>query len=91
MCIFVWKNHHFRPYKCSECSYDNRKKIFIELHIKKVHKSQATVLYNPDTELEKKAWALAEQCLQHTRQVLTGKIDNDNLKQGQTCQADSTR
>uniref|UniRef100_A0A915JCY2 C2H2-type domain-containing protein n=1 Tax=Romanomermis culicivorax TaxID=13658 RepID=A0A915JCY2_ROMCU len=65
----------YRPYKCSVCQYDNRKKIFIELHINKVHKGHqdAQVLYTPDTELEKKAWALAEQCLQHTREVLLRK------------------
>lgn len=60
----------YRPYKCSVCNYDNRKKIFIELHINKIHKGASNVVYQPDPELEKRAWIMAEQCLQHTREVL---------------------
>jgi hypothetical protein len=62
----------YRPYACSACGYDNRKEIFINLHIKKVHGGTATVIYAPDTELEQRAWTLAEQCLQHTRNILVG-------------------
>uniref|UniRef100_A0A9J2P7H4 C2H2-type domain-containing protein n=1 Tax=Ascaris lumbricoides TaxID=6252 RepID=A0A9J2P7H4_ASCLU len=60
----------YRPYKCSVCGYDNRKEIFISLHIKKTHGGAATVEYKPDPELEHRAWVMAEQCLQHTREVL---------------------
>lgn len=42
----------YRPYKCSVCGYDNRKEIFISLHIKKTHGGAATVEYKPDPELE---------------------------------------
>ncbi|VDP19316.1 unnamed protein product [Soboliphyme baturini] len=60
----------YRPYKCNMCGYDNRKQIFIDLHIKRVHNGTGKVLYLPDAELEKRAWSIAEQCLQHTRDVL---------------------
>ncbi|KAI1717542.1 putative zinc finger protein R05D3.3 [Ditylenchus destructor] len=70
----------YRPYKCSICGYDNRKEIFINLHIKKAHGSEAVVVYTPDRDLEHRAWVMAEKCLQHTREVLSNKfvsIEND--------------
>uniref|UniRef100_A0A915DMB5 C2H2-type domain-containing protein n=1 Tax=Ditylenchus dipsaci TaxID=166011 RepID=A0A915DMB5_9BILA len=65
----------YRPYKCSICGYDNRKEIFINLHIKKAHGDAAVVVYTPDAELEHSAWIMAEKCLQHTREVLSKKVE----------------
>lgn len=43
----------YRPYKCSVCGYDNRKEIFVSLHIKRSHKDgRAQVNYEPDLDLE---------------------------------------
>lgn len=42
----------YRPYRCSICGYDNRKEIFISLHIAKIHKGKGEVLFEPDSELE---------------------------------------
>uniref|UniRef100_A0A914CA49 C2H2-type domain-containing protein n=1 Tax=Acrobeloides nanus TaxID=290746 RepID=A0A914CA49_9BILA len=61
----------YRPYKCSSCAYDNRKEIFIELHISKAHPEGATVIYTPNPDLEHRAWLMAEKCLHHTREVLS--------------------
>ncbi|VDM37748.1 unnamed protein product [Toxocara canis] len=74
----------YRPYKCSVCGYDNRKEIFINLHIKKAHGGAATIEYKPDPELEHRAWFMAEQCLQHTRDVLQKAQEHIEGAQDQT-------
>lgn len=37
----------YRPYKCSICMYDNRKEIFIQLHLKRTHKGEGKVRWTP--------------------------------------------
>lgn len=50
--MHVESHLQYRPYKCSFCGYDNRKEIFIILHIKKVHGGRAEVIRDINTELE---------------------------------------
>uniref|UniRef100_A0AAF5PHE3 C2H2-type domain-containing protein n=1 Tax=Wuchereria bancrofti TaxID=6293 RepID=A0AAF5PHE3_WUCBA len=68
--MHVESHLQYRPYKCSFCGYDNRKEIFIMLHIKKVHGGRAEVIRDINTELEHEAWNIAERCVEHTRDVL---------------------
>ncbi|VDO08178.1 unnamed protein product [Brugia timori] len=68
--MHVESHLQYRPYKCSFCGYDNRKEIFIMLHIKKVHGGRAEVIRDINTELEHEAWKIAERCVEHTRDVL---------------------
>ncbi|EFO27388.2 hypothetical protein LOAG_01099 [Loa loa] len=68
--MHVESHLQYRPYKCSFCGYDNRKEIFIILHIKKVHGGRAEVIRDINTELEHEAWNIAERCVEHTRDVL---------------------
>ncbi|VDK67202.1 unnamed protein product [Onchocerca ochengi] len=68
--MHVESHLQYRPYKCSFCGYDNRKEIFIVLHIKKVHGGRAEVIRDINTELEHEAWNIAERCVEHTRDVL---------------------
>ncbi|KRY58533.1 putative zinc finger protein R05D3.3, partial [Trichinella britovi] len=58
---------HYQPYKCSECDHKSRKEIFIGIHLRQCHDGIGSVVIAHDPELEKRAWALAEQCIQHTR------------------------
>ncbi|KAM3725471.1 putative zinc finger protein [Dirofilaria immitis] len=68
--MHVESHLQYRPYRCSFCGYDNRKEIFIILHIKKVHGGRAEVIRDINTELEHEAWNIAERCVEHTRDVL---------------------
>ncbi|VDK28198.1 unnamed protein product [Gongylonema pulchrum] len=68
--MHVESHLQYRPYKCSFCGYDNRKEIFIILHIKKVHGGRAEVIRDINTELEREAWNIAERCVEHTRDLL---------------------
>ncbi|VDK76853.1 unnamed protein product [Litomosoides sigmodontis] len=68
--MHVESHLQYRPYKCSFCGYDNRKEIFIILHIKKVHGGRAEVIRDINTELEHEVWDIAERCVEHTRDVL---------------------
>ncbi|KRZ18200.1 putative zinc finger protein R05D3.3 [Trichinella zimbabwensis] len=58
---------HYQPYRCSECGHMSRKEIFIDIHLRQCHGGIGSVVLAHDPELEKHAWALAEQCIQHTR------------------------
>ncbi|VDM98351.1 unnamed protein product [Thelazia callipaeda] len=68
--MHVESHLQYRPYKCSFCGYDNRKEIFIILHIKKMHGGRAEIIRDINTELEHEAWNIAERCVEHTRDVL---------------------
>ncbi|CDW61232.1 hypothetical protein TTRE_0000967601 [Trichuris trichiura] len=61
----------YRPYKCSLCEYDNRKEIFIQIHLRKYHKGEnGESLFLPSEDIEKRVWELADQSLQKTSRVI---------------------
>ncbi|KAH7724540.1 zinc finger protein [Aphelenchoides avenae] len=85
--MHVESHLQYRPYKCSVCGYDNRKEIFINLHIKKAHGGEAEVVYQPDADLEHRAWIISENCIQHTREVLSKGIRPESGNQAHGIEA----